>query len=158
MMDHNRPIGQKKRNTARLKTGNTIRFGISADARLLEKFDGMIFEKGYVNRSEAIRDLIRSQLVEYDWSKEKDEMVGTICLVYNYNFGALTEKLTEIQHANHDHIISSLNVRLDGHNCLEVLVVKGKCELIKAISDKMTGTKGVKHGKLVMTTTGKELY
>jgi CopG family nickel-responsive transcriptional regulator len=142
-----------------LKAGNMImRFGVSADIRLLSKFDSMIAEKGYANRSEAIRDLIRVQLVEFDWSKDKKDMVGTITLVYNHEVREVTEKLTELQHHNHANIISSLHVHLDGHNCLEVLVVKGTSEKIKAISDKLTGTKGVKHGKLSMSTTGKELY
>ena len=141
-----------------LKTGKTTRFGISADSRLLEKFDALIVEKGYANRSEAIRDLIRIQLVEFDWSKNKKEMIGTITLVYDHEFKELTEKLTELQHHNHANVISSLHVHLDGHNCLEALVVKGKCDKIKAISDRLIGTKGVKHGKLTMSTTGKGLY
>ena len=149
---------QRRRADGKMKTSNTIRFGISADSRLLNKFDGMIAEKGYANRSEAVRDLIRNQLVEFAWSKKKDEMVGTITIVYGHEFKELIERLTEIQHHNHTNIISSMHVHLDGHNCVEVLVVKGTSEKIKAISDKLTGTKGVKHGKLTMSTTGKELY
>ncbi len=141
-----------------IKTGMTIRFGISADARLLENFDGLIAEKGYANRSEAIRDLIRDQLVEFAWTKNNEDMVGTITIVYNHELKELTEKLIEIQHHNRAHVISSMHVHLDGHNCLEVLVVKGKGEEIKSISDRLIGTKGVKHGKLTMSTTGKELY
>jgi CopG family nickel-responsive transcriptional regulator len=158
-MEKHTAKGKQTDSGRRLKTGSTmVRFGVSADARLLARFDGMIVEKGYANRSEAIRDLIRNQLVEFDWSKNKEEMVGTITLVYNHEFRELTEKLTELQHYNHANIISVLHIHLDGHNCLEVLVVKGKCDKIKIISDRLIGTKGVKHGKLTMSTTGKELY
>lgn len=141
-----------------IKMGKFIRFGISADARLLENFDGLIAEKGYANRSEAIRDLIRDQLVELAWTKNNDVMVGTITIVYNHESKELTERLAGLQHQNHSHIISSLHVHLDEHNCLEVLVVKGKSEKIKSISDRLIGTKGVKHGKLTMSTTGSGLY
>lgn len=158
-MEKHTAKGKQTGSDPRRKTGSTmVRFGVSADARLLAQFDGMIVEKGYANRSEAIRDLIRNQLVEFDWSKNKEEMVGTITLVYNHEFRELTEKLTELQHYNHANIISTLHIHLDEHNCLEVLVVKGKCDKIKIIADRLIGTKGVKHGKLTMSTTGKELY
>ena len=138
--------------------GKTIRFGISADARLLEKFDGTIVQKNYTNRSEAIRDLIRNQIVESEWAANNDDVVGTVTMVFNHELRELTEKLTEFQHQNHTHILSTLHVHLDGHNCLEVLVLKGKSNHVKSISDRLIGSKGVKHGKLIMTTTGKELY
>ena len=142
----------------RIKTGNTIRFGISSDARLLERFDGMIAEKGYSNRSEAIRDLIRDQLVEFAWMRNNDDVVGTLTIVYNHQSRKLTERLTELQLQNHTHIISSLLVHLDAHNCLEVLVIRGKSKKIMRISESLIGIRGVKHGKLTMSTTGKELY
>ena len=141
-----------------VKTGKTIRFGVSADSRLLEKFDEMIIEKSYTNRSEAIRDIIRDQLVEYKWAKNNGDVVGTITLVYNHESRELTEKLTEFQHQNYVNIISSLHIHLDDHNCLEVLVIKGKGQQIKTISDRLIGIKGVKHGKLAMSTTGREIY
>jgi CopG family nickel-responsive transcriptional regulator len=140
------------------KTGKTIRFGISADERLLEKFDGMIAEMGYATRSEAMRDLIRDQLVEFTWTKDDADVVGTITIVYNREPKELTKKLTELKHQNHTHIISSLHVHLDGDNCLEVLLIKGKSKRVKSISDRFIGIKGIKHGKLIMSTTGKELY
>ena len=141
-----------------ITTGNTIRFGISSDARLLEKFDGMIAEKGYANRSEAIRDLIRDQLVEFAWMRNNDDVVGTLTIVYDHQSRKLTERLAELQQQNHTHIISSLVVLLDDHNCLEVLVIRGKGKKIKRISEGLIGIRGVKHGKLTMSTTGKELY
>ncbi len=141
-----------------IETGKAIRFGVSADARLLEKFDELIAEKSYANRSEAIRDLIRDQLVEFAWTKSNEEVVGTLTLVYNHESKELTEKLTKLQHHHHSSIISTLHVHLDAHNCLEVLVMKGKSKMVKSLADRLIGTKGVKHGKLTMSTTGKELY
>lgn len=157
-MQHNKLYEGETTPCGGVKTGITVRFGVSADTRLIEKFDELIMEKGYVNRSEAIRDLIRDQLVEFAWTKNSSDMVGTITIVYGHEFKELTEKLTELQHQYHNCIISSLHVHLDGHNCLEVLVVKGSGEKIKRISDRLIGTRGVKHGKLTMSTTGKELY
>lgn len=137
--------------------GETVRFGISIDDKLLESFDQLIDQKGYMNRSEAIRDLIRGALVELKWEAGDEETVGTVTLVYNHHVRDLSDKLTEQQHSHHDQIISALHVHLDAHNCLEVLVVRGKAREVKKIADELIGVKGVVHGKLVMTTTGREL-
>jgi len=137
--------------------GETVRFGMSIDNRLLEQFDRIIGRKGYMNRSEAIRDLIRSLIVEEKWEAGDDETVGTVTLVYNHHVRDLSDRLTEQQHTHHDRIISALHVHLNPHNCLEVLVVRGKAHEVKQIADELIGVKGVKHGKLVMTTTGQEL-
>ncbi len=134
-----------------------VRFGVSMDPRLLKQFDKYIKEKGYVNRSEAIRDLIRNNLVEKEWKVGTEETVGTITLIYNHHKRELPETLTNIQHKYHASMISTLHVHLDSHNCLEVLVVKGKAREIKIIADRLIGTKGVKHGKLTTTTLGKNL-
>ena len=133
------------------------RFGISIDARLLDRFDRMIEDKGYVNRSEAIRDLIRSALVDEEWARDDQEIVGTVTLVYNHNTRDLSDKLTEQQHSHHDEIVSALHVHLDAHHCLEVVVVRGKARQVKRLADELIGTKGVKHGKLVTSTTGQDL-
>ncbi len=138
--------------------GETVRFGISIDSGLLERFDRVVEEKGYVNRSEAIRDLIRDALVEQSWEAGEEETVGTLTLVYDHHVRDLSDRLTDIQHDHHDRIISTLHVHLDHHNCLEVLIVRGKAGQIKSIADSMIGVKGVKHGKLVMTTTGRGLH
>ena len=138
--------------------GETVRFGISIDADLLDSFDQLIERKKYMNRSEAIRDLIRSSLVETKWEVGEEEIVGTITIVYNHHVRDLSDKLTEQQHAYHQQIISALHVHLDAHNCLEVLVVRGKAGEVKKIADELIGVKGVKHGKLVMTTSGEELH
>ncbi|WP_298039443.1 nickel-responsive transcriptional regulator NikR [uncultured Desulfuromonas sp.] len=134
-----------------------VRFGISIDDSLLERFDDLIARKGYGNRSEAIRDLIRGALVEDQWARGEEETVGTVTLVYDHHTRDLGDKLTERQHSHHDAIISALHVHLDHHNCLEVVVVKGKAREVKRLADELIGTKGVKHGKLVTTTTGRDL-
>ena len=134
-----------------------VRFGISINDRLLERFDRLIEEKGYVNRSEAIRDLIRNALVEEAWSKEDEEAVGTVSLVYDHHTRDLADKLTDQQHSHHKEIVSALHVHLDAHHCLEVVVLKGKAREIKRLAEELIGTKGVKHGKLMTTTTGEGL-
>jgi CopG family transcriptional regulator, nickel-responsive regulator len=137
--------------------GNTVRFGISLDEKLLARFDQLMEQKSYSNRSEAIRDLIRAALVEERCGAEDQEAVGTVTLVYNHHVRDLSEKLTEQQHAHHDQIVSALHIHLDAHNCLEVLVIRGAVRAIRQIADELIGVKGVKHGKLVMTTTGADL-
>lgn len=137
--------------------GNTVRFGISLDEKLLASFDQLIEQKSYMNRSEAIRDLIRASLVEERLGSEEQKAVGTVTLVYNHHVRDLSDKLTEHQHSHHDQIISTLHVHLDAHNCLEVLIIRGAVKNIKQIANELIGVKGVKHGKLVMTTTGEDL-
>ncbi|MBT4287123.1 MAG: nickel-responsive transcriptional regulator NikR [Deltaproteobacteria bacterium] len=134
----------------------TTRFGMSIDERLLEKFDLLIADKGYMNRSEAIRDLIRNDLVNEQWKQDDSETIATVTVVYNHHTRELSDKLTDHQHDHHQSIISVLHVHLDSHHCLEVLVLKGKAKEIKKLADELIGTKGVKHGKLVMTTIGDE--
>ncbi len=131
-----------------------IRFGISIDLNLLEKFDHHIQTHAYTNRSEAIRDLIRKELVQQEWEQSQLESLGTITLIYDHHVRELPELLTEIQHHYHANIISTLHVHLDPHNCMEVLAVRGKPPLLREIADHLLSLKGVKHGKLVMTTTG----
>jgi CopG family transcriptional regulator, nickel-responsive regulator len=133
------------------------RFGVSIDDQLIKKFDALIARKGYTTRSEAIRDMIRDSLVEQEWEAEDQETVGTITLVYNHHTRELDHALTDMQHKSFHQIVSALHVHLDAHNCLEVLVVKGKSSEIRKIADRLIGTRGVKHGKLTTTTTGKEL-
>ncbi len=133
------------------------RFGISLDSYLQKSFDRHITKKGYANRSEAIRDLIRDSLVKEEWEYGDKETVGTITIVYSHETRELADTLTDIQHNFHTSVVSSMHVHLDHHNCLEVIIVKGKGKEIKKISDRLIGTKGVKHGKLSLTTTGKHL-
>ncbi len=133
------------------------RFGISIDERLLQQFDRMINDKGYDNRSEAIRDLIRGALVEEEWGDADQETVATVTLVYDHHTRDLADKLTEHQHSHHQEIVSTLHIHLDHQHCLEVVVIKGPSSRVRRIADELIGTKGVKHGKLVATTTGQNL-
>lgn len=137
--------------------GRTIRFGVSLGEGLLERFDRLIRDKGYANRSEAIRDLIRDSLVREETTDLDAECVGIITLVYSHHTGDLPERLTELQHGFYSSILSTLHIHLDEENCLEVIVIKGGGRDIKTISDRLIATKGVKHGRLVLTTTGKKL-
>lgn len=133
------------------------RFGVSLDGTLLKRFDRLIERKGYGNRSEAIRDLIRETLVREQWEFGTDEAVGTITLVYDHETRDLADKLTDLQHAHYETIVSTLHVHLDAHNCLEVLVLRGKAAGLKEIADRLIGTRGVKHGTFSATTEGKTL-
>lgn len=133
------------------------RFGISIGSRLLESFDRQISKKGYKNRSEAIRDLIRDSLVQEEWELGTTETVGIITLVFSHDTRELTDVLTDLQHRHYQSIISTTHIHLDRHHCLEVLAVKGRAKDIKRIADKLIGTKGVKYGKLSAATTGKDL-
>ena len=134
-----------------------IRFGISMNEQLLEKFDRQIVKKGYNNRSEAVRDLIRNQLVQLEWENEDQEVAGTVTLVYDHHVRGLTNVLTEIQHDFHNLALSTMHVHLDHYNCLEVLVVKGKASEARKLAEKLISIKGVKHGQLSITSTGKNL-
>ncbi|MDX2252914.1 MAG: nickel-responsive transcriptional regulator NikR [Nitrospira sp.] len=133
-----------------------VRFGVSLDRRLLEEFDRHIKRRRYTNRSEALRDLIRANLVGEEWNENKDT-VGTVTFVYDHHVRDLTGKLTDIQHDYQGQILSGMHVHLDHDHCLEVLVVKGKGSEIKKVADALVSVKGVMHGKLTMTTTGKAL-
>ena len=133
------------------------RIGVAIDSDLLDKFDRLIAQRGYTNRSEAFRDMIRDELVEKAWESPESKVVGTVTLVYDHHVRLLNEKLTEMQHKHYDHILSSLHVHLDHDNCLEVLVVRGKASEVRAIADHLISTKGVKHGRLTVTTPGAHL-
>jgi CopG family nickel-responsive transcriptional regulator len=133
------------------------RIGVAIDSELLEKFDTLIAERGYTNRSEAFRDLIRDELVEKKWESPESNVVGTVTLVYDHHVRLLSEKLTDMQHDHHRLILSTLHVHLDHDNCLEVLVVKGKARQVQKVAEALISTKGVKHGRLTITSSGSEL-
>ena len=133
------------------------RFSVSLKKGLLKKLDRMVREKGYDNRSLAIADMISDDLVEHEQELGDIEAAGTITLVFDHHKPHVQETLTHLQHDHLHTIISALHVHLDHHNCLEVLVVRGKASAIKTFADRLIGAKGVKHGKLSITTTGKDL-
>ena len=134
-----------------------MRFGVAVNEKILADFDRAIAEQGYENRSEAIRDLIRAHLVEREWDKGDEEVVGTVTLVYDHHGRGLGEYLTDIQHDHQPLVVSTVHVHLDHDNCLEVLVVRGKSRDVRMLADRLTSVKGVKHGKLTTTSTGKDL-
>lgn len=136
---------------------NLIRFGVSIDQKLLKRFDSIITEKGYVNRSEAIRDLIRDMLVTEDIANPDAESIGTLTLVYSHDVRELSEKLNEIQHHNHRIIVSTTHIHLDEHNCLEVLILRGRAKEVKLIADRLLAVKNVRHGKLTVTSAAKNI-
>jgi CopG family nickel-responsive transcriptional regulator len=133
------------------------RFGVSLDEHLLAQFDKVIARKGYTNRSEAIRDLIRESLVREQWELGSDEVVGALTLVYNHEVPDLSDKLTDLQHAHYKAIVSALHVHLDPHHCLEVLVLRGKAKELKSMADRLIGIRGVKHGTFSATSEGRAL-
>ncbi|MFZ5875212.1 MAG: nickel-responsive transcriptional regulator NikR [Nitrospirota bacterium] len=136
--------------------GQLQRFGVSIEGNLLTRFDRVIEQKGYTNRSEALRDLIRDSLVEQEWDENR-EIIGTVTIVYDHEVRELSDTLTDLQHQYQKLFRSTLHIHLDEHNCLEVLVVQGRGRDVKHVADRLIGTKGVKHGKFTMTTTGKDL-
>jgi CopG family transcriptional regulator, nickel-responsive regulator len=137
--------------------GELSRIGVAIDSDLLEKFDRLISARGYTNRSEAFRDLIRDELVDVAAQKPDSEVVATVTIIYNHHVRMLSDKLTDLQHKSFHHILSALHVHLDHDNCLEVLVIRGKAKDVRQLAESLISTKGVKHGKLVITSTGAEL-
>jgi CopG family nickel-responsive transcriptional regulator len=140
-----------------MKKEIATRFTVSLPPSLLDQLDEMAAEKGYDNRSLAVADMIRAQLVEHREKMDSGEIAGTITLVYDHHKPHLQESLTGIQHDHHDAILSTVHVHLDHHNCLEVLIVRGQARVIRKIADALITAKGVKHGKLTVTTTGKDM-
>jgi len=135
-----------------------VRFGVAMDEELLGRFDELVARRGAAaNRSEAVRDLVRDALVDAEWEAASGECVGTITMVFDHGHSDLSDKLDAVQHAHHHKIVSAMHVHLDAHACLEVLVVRGSAEDVRGIADTLLGTKGVKHGKLVTTSTGSGL-
>lgn len=140
-----------------MKEEGVARFSVSLKKSLLRELDKMMREKGYDNRSHAIAGMVRDHLVEHHQGTVDGEAAGTVTVVYDHHTPNVQELLTELQHRSRAQIISTLHVHLDHHNCLEVLVVRGKASDIKALADRLIGVKGVKHGKLSLTSTGKDL-
>jgi len=132
------------------------RFGISIEKALLEKFDRSIKGKGYTNRSEAFRDLIRQELIKKEWAEGK-EVAGAITFIYDHHKRDLLNTIMEIQHDFQKVIISTQHIHLDHHNCLEILAVRGNSKEVLELADLLRAVKGVRHGTLSMTSTGKDL-
>ena len=133
------------------------RFSVSLPSQLVADFDAMLERKGYSNRSLAVADILRAWLVEQRRSNPQQEIAGAITLVYDHHKRHLQDHLTAIQHDHHHMILATLHVHLDHHNCLEIIAVRGPAGDVQAIADALVGAKGVKHGKLTVTSTGKDL-
>jgi len=127
------------------------RFGVSIEPDLLKKFDKMIKKEGYTNRSEAIRDLIRNNLIKEKNRNPDAEAIATLTMVYDHHVRNLTDKLLDIQHDHTKEILTTTHVHIDHHNCLEVLVLKGKTRNIQKLADNIKALRGIKHGELVIT-------
>lgn len=132
--------------------GELSRIGIAIDSDLLAQFDHLIARKSYRNRSEAFRDMIRDELVESAWESPDRDVIGTVTMVYDHHVRMLSDRLIEMQHDHHDLVLSTLHVHLDHHNCLEVVVVKGTAARVSQLSDALISTKGVKHGRLTISS------
>lgn len=131
--------------------GILSRIGIALDSELLKRFDRSIARRGYTNRSEAFRDLIRDKLVTEQTAAPDAIVVGTVTLIYDHHASGITEKLTEVQHEHHELVVSTSHAHLDHDSCLEVLIVHGKSAKVEKFADLLIGLKGVQHGRLVMT-------
>ena len=127
------------------------RIGVAIDADLLASFDALIEKQGYENRSEAFRDLIRDRLIRAESEQPNKEVVGTLTLVYDHHQRNLTERITNLQHDHHGVVVSTLHVHLDHHNCLEVLILRGKSKVVRQLADLLVSIKGIQHGQLAMT-------
>jgi len=130
------------------------RFGVAVEEALLARFDGLLSSRGYANRSEAIRDLIRDALVQRDWQSGSAESAGAVVLVYDHHQREVQARLTELQHQAHDRIISTMHAHLDHDNCIEVVLLRGKPRELERIGNRLIATRGVKHGRVVAATIG----
>jgi CopG family nickel-responsive transcriptional regulator len=131
---------------------NMVRFGVSIEDDLLDRFSGYMIRKGYTNRSEALRDLIRDTLNREEWEGGEAESIGTVSMIYSHESREMTQRLTKAQHDQMSNIVASLHVHVDRHNCLEVLVLRGRGRDLQKLGDSILSTRGVKHGSTSFTT------
>jgi CopG family nickel-responsive transcriptional regulator len=136
--------------------GDLVRTGLSLERELLATFDAAIARKGYHNRSEAIRDLIREHLIE-EAADENKVIVGTLTMVYDHHQPNLSAKLIAAQHAAASKVLAAMHVHLDHHHCVEVVILKGRSGEVKSLADRILSLRGVKHGKLTVATSGEHL-
>lgn len=135
---------------------NLARFSISIEQDLLTRYLRLAKKRGWTNRSEAVRHLMRDALVQEEWSGD-DEIVGTITIVYDHHKRELVDQLTSVQHDHHEAVLAATHIHLDHDNCLEMIAVKGRASRVQKIADALMGARGVKHGKMSFTTTGRKL-
>jgi CopG family nickel-responsive transcriptional regulator len=137
--------------------GGLARIGIAIPEELLEEFDRLIERRGYATRSEAVRDLVRKELVDEIAASPSAEVYGAVTLIYDHHSRLLLDKLTDLQHRYHEAVLSSVHVHLDHDNCLEVILVRGKSASVRKLADSLIAMKGVKHGRFMLTTSGHDL-
>ena len=123
---------------------------LAIEKELLEKFDAWLSSRGYNNRSEAMRDLIRSALTEQEWSTPNAQVVAALSIIYDHAAHTLAQQLTHLQHADHHAILCSQHVHLDNHQCLEVILMAGKAKQLRRMADAIVTTRGVRAGKLTL--------
>ena len=128
-----------------------VRFGVSVEKELLDDFDVMLARKGYTNRSEAIRDLMRDSLAAFQAADDEASVVGTVTLLYDHHVPGVTERLVKAQHSYGSEVMATMHSHLDHENCLEVCLVRGKAAHVKEIAGRLIGARGVKHGQLCLT-------
>jgi CopG family transcriptional regulator, nickel-responsive regulator len=132
------------------------RFTVSIESDLLKRFLKVAARRGWKNRSEAVRLLMRDALVREEWQKD-EEIVGTVTLVFDHHKRELSERLTSIQHDHHEAVLCATHIHLDHDNCLEMIAVRGRASKVQEIADALIGARGVKHGTLTAATTGKKI-
>jgi CopG family transcriptional regulator, nickel-responsive regulator len=127
------------------------RVGVSFEPQLLNKFDILIKKRGYTNRSEAIRDLVRKEIIESEIKEKEGEVIGTLTIIYDHDIGNVTNKLLHLQHHHHAEISFTTHVHVNEHTCLEIVVIRGQLSRVKKFSENIKALKGVKHGQLTIT-------
>ncbi len=123
---------------------------LAIDQDLLRKFSKWMTGRGYTNRSEAVRDLIRSALVRAQWRNPRARVVATLSILYDHERRELAQHLTKLQHADHRAILCSQHVHLDEHNCLEVIILQGTSRQLRRVTGVISATRGVKAGELTL--------
>ena len=146
------------RAVSRKETRPISRISMSLPEDLLTDIDRMVEQRGYESRSQAVADMVRGHLVEHRALAGAREIAGNVTLVYDHHKRNIQARLTRIQHDSGSIVIATMHVHLDHHNCMEVLAVRGRADDIRQLADRLTAVKGVKHGKLTVTTTGTEFH
>jgi CopG family transcriptional regulator, nickel-responsive regulator len=129
------------------------RVGVSFEPELLSAFDKLIKKRGYTNRSEALRDLVRKDIIESEIKQEDCDVIGTLTIMYDHHAGNVTDELLHLQHHHHEEISFTTHVHINDRTCLEIVVIHGKSTSVKKLAENIKALKGVKHGELSITRT-----
>lgn len=133
------------------------RFTISLDDQLAQQFDTLIADKGYVNRSEAVRDLIRGQLGAVSLSQALAKWcVASVSYVYDHHEHPVTARVMDLQHEHHDLVVTSLHTHLDHAHCLETVVLRGATASVQACAEQLIALRGVRHGNIHLVPLNEE--